>query len=198
MKCERTLLSIFGVLAILFLSVCGPSHAELAATATQVAAAIFATQTAEAPTTTSTPTATQTDTPIPTATNTSIPTETFTPTTTSTPTPETIAGPDRPKFLLVPSGYLLPAEWEGIPVLPEAIAGLEEYGGYYYSVEMPVTEVKQYYQQIMSMSGWSLFAIGVAEDGSLKLVFQKDSDQISITVFNIEFQPPESFVLIIP
>ena len=78
---------------------CGPSQAELDAQATEVAANIFATQTAEAPTPTFTPTSTPTPTftptqtptptktPTPTFTPTSTPTPTFTPTPTATPLP---------------------------------------------------------------------------------------------------------------
>jgi hypothetical protein len=67
-----------------FLVSCGPSQAELDTQATAVAANIFATQTAQAPT--STPTSTPTPTKTPTAT----PTKTPTPTATSTPTPDAI------------------------------------------------------------------------------------------------------------
>jgi hypothetical protein len=157
------------------------------------------------PTETINPTATQTNTPIPTITNTSTPTDTLTPTTTGTPTPKTIPGPEIPQFLFIPSGNPV-AEWGGITILPEAIAGKEEYGGYYYSVELPVKEVTQYYQQKLSESGWSITAIGVAEGGSIKLLFNNDSDHVTITVFNIEFsnedplwgfQAPASFVLIV-
>lgn len=72
------------------LTTCGPSQAELDAQATEVAAIIFATQTAEAPTLTPTPTLTSTPTPTlpPTATPTPIPpTDTPTPTPSPTPTP---------------------------------------------------------------------------------------------------------------
>lgn len=61
---------------------CGPSQAELNAQATGIAANIFATQTAEAPTATPFPTATPSSTTTPTAT----PTLTETPAPTSTPT----------------------------------------------------------------------------------------------------------------
>lgn len=74
------------ILLILNLTGCGPSEAELAATATQVAHVIFATQTAEAPTFTPTPTATSTSTNTPTSTPTETPTATATPTQTPTPT----------------------------------------------------------------------------------------------------------------
>ncbi len=48
---------VFSVIALGFLVACGPSQAELDATATQLAGDIFATQTAQAPTATVTPTA---------------------------------------------------------------------------------------------------------------------------------------------
>jgi len=64
-----------------FLASCGPSQADRYATSTHIAADIFATQTALAPT------ATATFTPSPTATQTPTPTITPTPTQTPTPTP---------------------------------------------------------------------------------------------------------------
>lgn len=147
-----------------------------------------------------------TTTPVPTATNTVVPSDTPQPTFTSTPAPEIVAGPEIPRFLVIPARDKLVETWEGIPVMPEAIAGYEEYGGFYFSVENTVTEVRQYYQQELGKSGWSLFAVGEAEDGSLKLLFQNDVDRVTITVYSIEndfehslwgFQAPASFVLIV-
>lgn len=80
-------LAIISLLISVILSACGPSQAELDATATQVAANIFATQTAQAPT--ATPTFTPS--PSPTATPTATPTPTSTPTITPTPTPRLLA-----------------------------------------------------------------------------------------------------------
>jgi len=80
--------SVCSILVLLALNLagCGPSEAELAAQATQVAHDIFATQTAQAPTFTPTATATPTSTNTPTATPTETPTATATPTETPTPT----------------------------------------------------------------------------------------------------------------
>jgi hypothetical protein len=77
------------LLVCVALSGCGPSQAELDATATQVSADVFATQTAQAPTSTPTytPSPTPTMTPTPTATLTATPTPTNTPTSTPTRTP---------------------------------------------------------------------------------------------------------------
>lgn len=90
--------------------------------------------------------------------------------------------------------------------MPEAIAGYEEYGGFYYSVENTVTEVREYYQQELGKFGWSLSAFGEAENGDIKLIFQNGVDQVTITVYGTDidfehslwgFQAPASFVLIV-
>ena len=86
----RTNLIVLLALASLLLVACGPSEAERNAIATSVAAAIYATQTAEAPTSTPTPTRTPTPTHTPTPTTTPTPTRTNTPTPTPTPLPHAI------------------------------------------------------------------------------------------------------------
>src|SRR5437868_8732352 len=77
----------------LLLAACGPSEAQRAATSTQIAADIFATQTAGAPTITPTftPSATPTRTPTSTPTVTQTPTPSDTPTSTPTPAPVLMA-----------------------------------------------------------------------------------------------------------
>jgi hypothetical protein len=75
----KLLLVIIGLVGLL-LSACGPSQVEFDVTVTSIAAGIFATQTAQAPT------PTETFTPSPTASLTPTPTATFTPTPTPSPT----------------------------------------------------------------------------------------------------------------
>lgn len=145
---------------------CGPSPEEQAATASV--------QTEAAATDTPVPSPT----PAPTSTNTPIPTAT------STPAPEIIDGPEIPKFLLLsPKKWPLDI-WQGIPILPQAIRGEEEYGGYYYTTDLTVTEIKQYYQDELDIDGWRLSAIGEAENGSILLIFQNDNEQLSITLYH--------------
>lgn len=81
----RVILNLLILLAGVTLAACSSSQPALDATATRIAANIFATQTAALPTLTATPT----ETPAPTATRTPTPTPlpTFTPTATVTPTP---------------------------------------------------------------------------------------------------------------
>ncbi len=87
---RKTRSSLVCLLASAVLVACGPSQAELDAQATRSAADAFATQTAEAPTPTltpsATPTPTVTPTPTPTSTPTPLPTDTPTSTPTATPT----------------------------------------------------------------------------------------------------------------
>jgi hypothetical protein len=73
----------FFILVSFLMSGCGPSQAEMLATTTKVAEALYGTQTALAPT------ATPTDTPTPSQTHTHTPTQTYTPTITNTPRPPT-------------------------------------------------------------------------------------------------------------
>jgi hypothetical protein len=80
---------IYGLICLLIAAIliaCGPSQEELDSHATDTAAALSASQTAEAPTITNTPPPTATFTPEPTATPTATPTETPTATPTNTPT----------------------------------------------------------------------------------------------------------------
>lgn len=99
------------ILAAVLPAACGPSQEDLDATATMVAAEIFATQTAGAPTPTTTPTQTPlpTNTPVPTNT----PTPSPTPSPTVTPTPSATPTPDLLSYL--PTEADLPAGFIEVP-----------------------------------------------------------------------------------
>jgi hypothetical protein len=79
--------SLILLVLTMLLAACGPSQEEIDATGTQIAANIFATQTAVAPTHTPTPTPTNTPTLTPTPTDTPTPTATPVPTDTPSPSP---------------------------------------------------------------------------------------------------------------
>ena len=81
------------------LTACGPSQAERDATATQAELNAGATQTAQAPTATLTPSPTATTTPTPTRTPTATPTDT--PTITPTPTPPSIGAQNAAQVLML-------------------------------------------------------------------------------------------------
>ncbi len=101
----RLLLTSILFASTLVMSACGPSQAERQATITQVAAAVFATQTAQAPTSTPTftPSPTPTETPTSTPTLTATPRPSSTPTRTKTPTVMPTATPRLMALVLTPS-----------------------------------------------------------------------------------------------
>ena len=85
---QRNLLLLIILLVSIILGACKPSQAELDAQATKIAVDIFSTQTAEAPTATTTPTIPPTNTPTITPTITPTAPPTNTPTITPTPLPD--------------------------------------------------------------------------------------------------------------
>ena len=132
-----------------------------------------------------------TETPIPTATklptSTSTPEPTFTPTPTEKPTErptktpvpptETPPSPD----LKMPVGKPL-ANWEGIPIMPNAIAGDGDSKVYYFTIEATPDEVQKFYEKAMTNFGWNLFATGNSPTNSIILMFMKDSSLITISI----------------
>ena len=114
---KKVMIVLNCLLAGIVLAACVPSQAELDAQATEIAAGLFATQTAEAPTDTptpiptDTPTSTPTHTPTATPTLTPTPTSTFTPTSTptNTPTPTPTSTPTlTPTFTSTPTSVPAP------------------------------------------------------------------------------------------
>ena len=74
-------------------------------------------------------------------------------------------------------------QWNGIPVMPQATAGQEfDDHTYSYTVPLPATDVQTFYNQKMEELGWtSTFDFQASEEGGI-LLFQKDSDFLTITI----------------
>ena len=112
---KRYTLMLF--ITVMFLAACAPSQQELDATATQNAANVFSTLTAEAPTltptSTNTPLPTETPTPTLTPTPTQTPTPTATPEPTATPTATLIPTPDIPMSVYKSKKYPFSIEYPG-------------------------------------------------------------------------------------
>jgi branched-chain amino acid transport system substrate-binding protein len=122
------------------LAACGPSQEELDAQATEIAANVFATQTAEAPTVTPTftpsppPTATPTSTPTETATATPSPTPTRTPSPTPSHTPSPTPTPDLCAIAITQED--LPADFISFPMSAEQIGQDFDTASAYMSLDM--------------------------------------------------------------
>ena len=118
-----------------------------------------------------------TETPLPT--ETSLPTSTFTPETTITPKSTEITTAD---VLPTPSEKPL-SEWEGIPIMPNAIAGDGDSNSYYFTVKSSPDDVQNFYEPAMAQLGWDLFASGQGTTEALMLFFMKDTATAGISAF---------------
>ena len=79
------------------------------------------------------------------------------------------------------------AEWDGIPIMPDALAGEDRGDAYAFTVEKSREDVKSYYQTELGSSGWTLFAEGQGDDGTLSLlIFQKGSELLTIGFVDVD------------
>ena len=124
-----------------------------------------------APAPTATPTATPTAFPTATKTATIFPTET------PIPQIETPASPALP----LPSGTPA-ADWEGIPVMPNALAGNGDATGYAFTIKTSTDEIQSFYQAKMAKIGWNLLANGQGTTGAVLMIFTKGSDTATISI----------------
>ena len=153
-----------------FLSACG----DLASTPT--------------PTLTNTPKPTHTASPIPTGTPTAEPTATEVPTETSSPSPTATKKPaatptatEEELLLSLPKGEPL-TEWNGIPIMPNAIYGEESDDAYEFTIDAPVAQIKAFYENELGKLGWVLLGGGQTENGSALYIFTKGEKTITISM----------------
>jgi len=120
------------------------------------------------------------------------PTETPTPTATSfpasTPTPEPTITPSRiptetpaAPVLPMPSGKPV-ANWEGLPVMPKAIAGDGDSTSYSFTVNALPDEVQAFYEREMAKLGWDLLASGQGTTGAFLLIFTQGQETASVSI----------------
>ena len=83
---------------------------------------------------------------------------------------------------LIPEGE--PAsEWQGIPIMPGAIAGGGDEESYAFTTRATSREVQEYYEGELEKLGWELFAQTEGKNSSLMLIFTNDaSDTLSVSI----------------
>ena len=74
------------------------------------------------------------------------------------------------------------SEWQGIPVMPQAMAGEESEGLYVYKVTVTAKEVEDFYAAQLPSLGWTSEFSMPATGGIAILMYSKDSQTLSITV----------------
>jgi hypothetical protein len=154
-----------------------------------------------APTLTPTPTNTITRSATLTQAPTLSPTPSVTPRPTKSPKPTKTPAPPT----LTPNAYglVLPvgkpvAEWNGIPVMPDAIAGEESAGSYAYTVKNSVAAVQKFYIRELPKIGWTLFASGVGETGNALDMYTKDNEMFSMSIILADEKEGLVLVLLVP
>ncbi|MFN8382845.1 MAG: hypothetical protein U0V02_12930 [Anaerolineales bacterium] len=118
-----------------------------------------------------------TETPTSTATSLPTPTNTSEPTNTPVPSTETPSAPVLP----MPSGKPL-NEWEGIPVMPDAIAGEGDSTGYSFTINALPEDIQTYYEKELAKLGWNIFASGQGETNAILLIFMKGTATLTVSI----------------
>lgn len=87
--------------------------------------------------------------------------------------------------LPMPSGE--PAsEWNELPIMPQAIAGTEGDGSYYFTVMATKEEAQTFYIKEMGQREWDILATGEGENGSFLMIFQKGEEVASASIFTLD------------
>jgi hypothetical protein len=104
-----------------------------------------------------------------------------------TPTTEVSGGGDGEFPLPLPSGAPA-AEWNGIPIMPQATAGQQGEGSYYFTTNASVLTIQNYYQSQLLNLGWALFAQTVGQNDAVILIFQHQTtgETLSIAIFTVD------------
>jgi hypothetical protein len=122
-----------------------------------------------------------TETPIPT--ETSLPTSTSTPEPTNTPTKTPVPPTETPSAPVLPMPSGKPSsEWEGIPVMPNAIAGEGDSKGYSFTINATPDEIQKFYEKELGKLGWNMFASGQGTTDAVLLIFMKDVGTLSVSI----------------
>lgn len=91
----------------------------------------------------------------------------------------------------LPSDFFNPqdpplSEWNGIPVMPGAIAGDESEGLYGYTIKVDVKSVQDFYAEKLPSLGWSETFTMPDSSGLSVLVYQKGNQMVTVTITTLE------------
>lgn len=119
----------------------------------------------------------------PQSTETPTPTETSSPTSTSTPTETPLPPTETPSAPALPMPSGKPSsEWEGVPIMPNAIAGEGDNKGYSFTINASPDAIQKFYEKELGKLGWTLLASGQGKTSSTLLIFIKDTSTLSVSI----------------
>jgi hypothetical protein len=85
--------------------------------------------------------------------------------------------------------------WQGIRIMPGAIAGDElQSGGYVFTTLASNEQIEQFYVKEIPVRGWEYIATGTTAKGGLLIVFDRGA---SVSVIPIGDEPGTNYVMII-
>ena len=82
---------------------------------------------------------------------------------------------------LVPEGQPAP-EWNGIPIMPGAIAGDGDEESYVFAIRAMPQQVQEYYQRELSKLGWQPFAIETKDSSRMLMFTNEASATLTISI----------------
>ena len=74
------------------------------------------------------------------------------------------------------------SEWEGIPIMANALAGEGDRNGYSFTINASTDEIQEFYENELSKLGWNLFASGQGTTDAILLFFMKDASTLSVSI----------------
>ena len=78
------------------------------------------------------------------------------------------------------------SEWNGIPVMPGAIAGDESDGLYGYTIKVDTKSVEEYYADKLSALGWSETFSMPSSSGMAILLYEKGNQFLTVTITTLD------------
>jgi len=84
-------------------------------------------------------------------------------------------------------------EWNGIPIMPGAIAGEGDEEGYVFTIKATPEQIQEYYQLELGKLGWKPFAQG-DEESSMFIFTNETSETLAV---NIVTKGDEALVLLV-
>jgi hypothetical protein len=87
-------------------------------------------------------------------------------------------------------------EWNGIPIMPGALAGNGDSAAYRFTIKATATEIQDYYvNALVHRLGWSASATGSGETGTLLLIFTNMQNTSTLSISIIPFD--ELFIVML-
>ena len=74
------------------------------------------------------------------------------------------------------------SEWNGIPIMLDALAGEEKDGVYRFTTSVSRAEIELFYNRELSQRGWELLGRKEGNVGAVLLIFSNADDTVSISI----------------